>query len=216
MEREPVFQEAFGHLLELLADLDMQWHLGRRSRPAEVYVGKCQVHVWRTETLKQVRGVEIAGCSCGNNLVLSTNKNSANFCTWIKIGNWRNTLEPPELVETAEFVKKVYTCGRRRDFTAYIMLHGWKTVEHFLFKINELDANHPKFLQYLTRIPLAVVTGAPRQDDETKLEALRAAGFDTKFVWFLDKRTHFESWRFRMRQRFQNLGYVIANLNSDT
>ena len=40
LEREPVFQEAFGHLLELLADLDMQWHLGRRSRPAEVYVAQ--------------------------------------------------------------------------------------------------------------------------------------------------------------------------------
>ena len=25
LEREPVFQEAFGHLLELQADLDMQW-----------------------------------------------------------------------------------------------------------------------------------------------------------------------------------------------
>ena len=179
----------------------------------------CQVHVWRTDMLKQIP-VEIAGCSCGNNLVLSTNKNSANFCTWIKIGNWHNTLEPPELVETAEFVKKVYTCGEQIDThvkkTAYIMIHGWKTVEHFLFKINELDANHPNFLQYLTRIPLAVLTRAPCRADETKLEALRAAGFDTNFVWFLDKRTDVESWRFRMRQRLRTLGYVIANLNSDT
>ena len=40
---------------------------------------ECQVHVWRTESLKKVHVVEIAGCSCecGNNLVLSTNKTKA-------------------------------------------------------------------------------------------------------------------------------------------
>ena len=181
----------------------------------------CQVHVWRTDMLKQIP-VEIAGCSCGNNLVFSTNKNSAipapaphlPLPQPIRIGNWWNAQEPPELVDPAEFVRKVYAYGSM--WYAYIMIYGWKTVEHFLFKINELDANHPKFLQYLTRIPLAVLTRAPSQDDETKLEALRAAGFDTNFVWFLDKRTHVESWRFRMRQRLSYLGYVIANLNSDT
>ena len=171
---------------------------------------KCRVHVWRTEALKQVRGVEIAGCSCGNNLVLSTNKDSAD--AWSEIGNWMNALEPPELVELSEFVKKVYTCGSTLDTTAYIMLHGCKTVEHFLLKINELDANHPKFLQYLTRIPLAVVTGAPRQDDETKLEALRAAGFVTKFVWFFDKRSSFENMRFSMRMRLSHyLNYYYVD-----
>ena len=112
----------------------------------------CQVHVWRTDMLKQIP-VEIAGCSCGNNLVLSTNKNSATDEGKTELGNWRNALEPPVFVETAEFVKKVYTCGRWISPTAYIMLHGWKTVEHFLLKINELDANHPDFLQYLTKIP---------------------------------------------------------------
>ena len=122
----------------------------------------CQVHVWRTDMLKQIP-VEIAGCSCGNNLVFSTNKNSAipapaphlPLPQPIRIGNWWNAQEPPELVETAEFVKKVYTCGSWIGCspTAYIMLHGGKTVEHFLLKIKELDANHPDFLLYLTKIP---------------------------------------------------------------
>ena len=144
----------------------------------------CQVHVWRTDMLKQIP-VEIAGCSCGNNLVLSTNKNSATDEGKTELGNWRDALEPPVFVETDEFVKKVNRCGRWIGYspTAYIMLHGWKTVEHFLLKINELDANHPDFLQYLTKIPLAVVTRARSEYDETKIEALVAAGFDAKFVW---------------------------------
>ena len=143
----------------------------------------CQVHVWRTDMLKQIP-VEIAGCSCGNNLVLSTNKNSATDEGKTELGNWRNALEPPVFVETDEFVKKVNRCGRLIGYspTAYIMLHGGKTVEPFLLKINELGANHPGFLLNLTRIPLAVVMRARSQYDETNIEALRAAGFDTKLV----------------------------------
>ena len=146
---------------------------------------KCRVHVWRTEALKQVRGVEIAGCSCGNNLVLSTNKNSATDEGKTELGNWRNALEPPEFVETDEFANMVNRCGRFIGYkeNAYIMLHGGKTVEPFLLKINELRANHPGFLQCLTRIPLTVVMRARSQYDETNIEALRAAGFDTKLVW---------------------------------
>ena len=116
---------------------------------------KCQVHVWRTEALNKIPGVESAGWSRGNNLVLSTNKNSATDEGKTELGNWRNALEPPVFVETDEFVKKVNTCGRWIGYspTACIMLHGGKTVEHFLLKINELDANHPDFLLYLTKIP---------------------------------------------------------------
>ena len=161
---------------------------------------ECRVHVWRTDALKKVGRVEIAGCSCGNNLVFSTNKNSAipapaphlPLPQPIRIGNWWNAQEPPELVETAEFVKKVYTCGRRRDFTAYIMLHGWKTVEHFLLTINEFAANNPDFLLHLTQIPLAVVTKRGRESPRKDVEAFRAAGFDFKTVWFFTKRMSFE------------------------
>ena len=115
----------------------------------------CQVHVWRTDMLKQIP-VEIAGCSCGNNLVLSTNKNSATDEGKTELGNWRNALEPPEFVKTDEFANMVNRCGGGIGVgfkeNAYIMLHGGKTVEPFLLKINELRANHPGFRGNMTSI----------------------------------------------------------------
>ena len=188
---------------------------------------ECQVHVWRTESLKKVHVVEIAGCSCecGNNLVLSTNKTEAIPAPaphlplpWpIRIGNWWNAQEPPELVETAEFVRKVYACGSTLDTTAYIFLHGWKTVEHFLLKMNELAANElaanrPDFLQHLTQIPLVVVTKTRRESPREDVEALRAAGFDFKNVWFFIKGSSFKTMRIQMQHWFWRMEWPAGGV----
>ena len=175
----------------------------------------CQVHVWRTDMLKQIP-VEIAGCSCGNNLVLSTNKNSATDEGKTELGNWRNELEPPLFVETDEFATKVNTCCRFIGYspTAYIMLHGGKTVEPFLLKINELRANHPGFRGNVTRIPLAVVTRARSEYDETKIEALVAAGFDAKFVWLFHNKLSRENMCFRIQNRLRYILRYMRESNS--